>query len=86
VPEPLPEIRALTESRWEATCGKCLRHSVPVPATSPENAWATLKALGWSYYVSKYGGRGYALCKTCTQSPPDSDADAREVRRKRKRR
>jgi len=84
--EPLPDMHAMTESRWEATCGRCLRHSAPAKATSAENAWRDLKAIGWSYHVSPFGGRGYALCTTCTQNPETAEEAARKATRKRKRR
>jgi hypothetical protein len=84
--ETLPEMHQLTDSRWEATCGRCLRHSAPVKSTSPENAWHDLKAIGWSYHISPFGGRGYARCKTCTQNPETADEAAKKAQRKRKKR
>ncbi len=34
----------LTGSRWQSTCGRCLRNSVPVPAVDADHAWAELSA------------------------------------------
>lgn len=84
--ERLPDMHAMTESRWEATCGRCLRHSAPVKATTSENAWHDLKAIGWTYHVSQYGGRGYALCTTCTAAGETVDDAVKAASKKRKRR
>jgi hypothetical protein len=84
--ERIPDMHPLTDSRWEATCGRCLRHSAPAKAVTPENAWRDLKAIGWSFHVSQYGGRGYALCPTCTQNPETVDDAVKAAKKGRKRR
>jgi hypothetical protein len=62
-------IRPITGGRWEATCGKCLKTSIPVLAVDAAHAWVDLQALGWIHYVSDYGGSGYCICKSCAQAP-----------------
>jgi hypothetical protein len=63
-------IIALTAGRCEATCGRCLKHSIPIPAVSKENAWVDLQRLGWTWFVSEYGGAGYCICAKCTKEGP----------------
>jgi hypothetical protein len=60
----MPEVRAIPGNRYEVSCVWCLRPSVPVPATSPENAWADLKRIGWTWKPGAYGGKGGPACKT----------------------
>jgi hypothetical protein len=79
-------MHAMTDSRWTATCGRCLRNSAAVKATSPENAWRDLKAIGWTYHVSQFGGRGYALCKTCTASGETVENAVKKATKRRRKR
>ncbi len=66
-------------------CGRCMQTSVPVEAPTPEAAWAQLEAIGWRWYVSQYGGRGYAECQTCSGQAHDVDADVKRAHTARKR-
>lgn len=80
-----PTLYPVTGGGFEATCGKCLGHSVSVPAADAPSACAELLTLGWSLYKPRYGVRSYALCPACTKDPPDVEKDAAAARRSRKR-
>jgi hypothetical protein len=69
VPDParLPELLAIGDYRWRATCGTCGRQSAPAKATTAANAWRALVAIGW---VSvEEDDRVTALCRTCARVP-----------------
>ena len=85
---PFPDLHALTGGGYSILCGRCLA-SGSRPGTSPENAWDQLRAAGWTWYVSAYGGRGYSICKRCSEAPLDLAAavkNAHESRKKKGRR
>jgi hypothetical protein len=61
------DMHALNETRWEAHCGRCLRTSVPVPATSREKAWEEVERIGWTMYRWVQHLPGYAVCPGCSK-------------------
>jgi len=75
-PTVLPVLRPTRGGDLEATCGRCLDHSVGVSAEGgPENAWAQLQRLGWSHYVPPWtSSRGHALCPRCTRAQASASA------------
>lgn len=43
-----PDLRPLTEGRWQARCQFCKVESIPVAAVDAAHAWTDLEKLGWS--------------------------------------
>jgi hypothetical protein len=56
--------------------------SIPVGAVDATYAWADLQRVGWTHYVSQYGGTGYALCPRCTEAGPPEVPKRRAPKRK----
>lgn len=79
-------MHAVTGGRYEATCGRCLKNSIAIPATSPANAWTDLVRLGWSHCFPEGNRTGYALCPTCTKEPFSVEDAVKKAHKKRKKR
>src|SRR5580704_17789272 len=78
-PTVLPVLRPTRGGDLEATCGRCLDHSVGVSAEGgPENAWAQLQRLG--AMRSARGARGRKLPPRRRRVGAGVDADARARR------
>jgi hypothetical protein len=66
---------AVGHGRYEGQCGRCMRKSLPVAASTAPAAWAELKRGGWELYRSPFGGPGSALCpRCCKEIQRQSDA------------
>ena len=65
---PASRMRALTGGRWSAMCGRCLHSSPMVAPMSAEATWEYLTTIGWRWYVSEFGGEGYAECGACSKA------------------
>jgi hypothetical protein len=81
-PVPLPELHPLTDYRWQVKCGRCGRLSAPAKATSPENAWRALVAIGWMYVPGSEERRASALCRSCATA--QAEAPPREPKKRRR--
>ena len=81
----VPDLHLLTDGRFEAQCGKCLRLSVSVPADDAADAWGDLLRLGWSLYTSEVmAARTYAICPSCTANPRSIDDAVKSAKKSRK--
>jgi hypothetical protein len=60
----VPHLKVLVGSHYEASCGKCLRSSMPVPGIDAAHAWGELRQIGWTLSTSE--GEGYPLCSSCS--------------------
>jgi hypothetical protein len=85
----IPDLATVTGGAYEATCGTCLKRSVPVAAVEAERAWDELLKLGWTLYIPVTNPRGTLGARHAgpTWANPVTIEDAvRAARRKRKRR
>ena len=82
----LPDMHHLADGAWNTMCGRCMRNSEPVQAASQLDAWTSLKGIGWRWYISQYGGRGYPECPSCAAAPHDVDAEVKSAMKSPKRR
>jgi hypothetical protein len=76
---PIPSVHK-ERLGFGVMCGGCLKSSECITVDSPEEAWTTLVALGWSQFKT------YALCPACTKDPPDAQKAAARAMKARKRR
>ncbi len=83
VPDHLTDMFRATGGRWEATCGSCVRPSIPIPAVDAALAWAELVKLGWTLN-DRPGQRRYALCKKCTAERGTIEDAVKEAHKSRK--
>jgi hypothetical protein len=62
----LPHLNALAGSCYEASCGKCLRSSMPVPGIDAAHAWGELQQIGWTLSTSTPEAEPHPLCSSCS--------------------
>ena len=65
----IPALHRFADERLQATCGRCLAHSIAIVAEIDVDAWAVLERLGWSVYSPEGGARCQPLCPACTIYP-----------------
>jgi hypothetical protein len=63
------QVIPVVGGRYQATCSKCERTSVPVPATNAETAVSALERIGWTERVEADGGH-VTLCPKCSKATP----------------
>jgi hypothetical protein len=63
------DLCAMPGGRWVATCGRCMRISALVHASSKQTAWRELEVRGWTAYQHSRGSRRYAVCPNCSDDP-----------------
>jgi hypothetical protein len=84
-PTMTPDLYKLTGGRFEATCGTCMRSSLPISAVDAEHAWTGLQKIGWTFFRATPTSVGYARCPSCTANPPSIDDNVRAAHKGRKR-
>jgi hypothetical protein len=77
----VPELSPVTGGRFEATCGRCLKHSPFIAAVDAAHAWSDLLKIGWSVNDK---GRPCAICPKCTANPETIDDAAKAAQKRRK--
>ncbi len=84
---PAPDLHDLSGGVFMATCGRCLRGSMPVPAPHVEHAWGELAKLGWNVYRSseRANAREYPICPKCIADPETIEDAVRAAKSRRKR-
>jgi hypothetical protein len=82
---PASRMHSNTGGRWSAMCGRCLLSSPTVAAMSAEATWEHLTTLGWRWYVSEFGGPGYAECGACSKADHSLSAAVKRAHKSRKR-
>ncbi len=81
----VPDLFQLTDGRFEATCGKCLKLSPSITARDKATAWGELLKLGWSTYQRGPGTREYAVRPSCTANPVSIENAVKSAHKARKR-
>jgi hypothetical protein len=81
----IPALHRFADGRLEATCGRCMSHSIAIVAADEGEAWALLVNIGWSLYTPETGVRSYSLCPACTTYPEANESGVETpLRRKRR--
>jgi hypothetical protein len=65
----VPTLHRFVDGRLEATCGRCLAHSIAIVAGGDAEAWGVLEKLGWSVDSPEEGALSQPLCPACTTYP-----------------
>ena len=65
----IPALHRFADERLEATCGRCLAHSIAIVGEIDADPWAVLEKLGWSVYPPEGDARSQPLCPGCTTYP-----------------